>query len=498
MKLYIVICLDRNVKRWWIIAVLFVISCSVAAQYNNSHESNSQGPERPNILIIMTDQQSATMLSCTGNKWLHTPAMDALAASGVRFEKAYVTNPVCLPSRFSIQSGMYPSVAGIRENGIKFSDEHRAVIKNLYARSLGNTFRQAGYDTYYGGKFHVPLENRNPAVWGYSILTADDRQVLADTVSGFLMKRKAGDKPFLLFASFINPHDICFDAIRAGAPESEDAKATPPDLFEVMKIPAGISKESFFEKYCPPLPPNYLPMKGEPYSIDSLARLRSFRKAVRDNWSDEDWRMHRWAYARLVERVDSLIGQVMAALDKSGLRKNTIVVFTSDHGDNDGAHKLEHKTVFYEESARVPFIISYPWLKQKGSVDNRHMVSNGLDLLPTLCDMAKIEAPQQLPGTSILPLLNQTQLTPWRDHLIIENELGYLIHTGRFKYQLDDKNGNAIREVFSDLTADQWETRNMINDRKYVTIIEGLRKELMAYLTASHIPFVPVLAKSIE
>lgn len=492
MKSYLPICLKRNLMRLCNLTVLIVISCIVSAQSSNSLKSTSGGPEHPNILIIMTDQQSATMLSCAGNPWLQTPAMDALASAGVRFEKAYVTNPVCLPSRFSIQSGMYPSIAGIRENGIQFSEANRSVIKNLYPVSLGNTFRRSGYDTYYGGKFHVPLENRNPGVWGYTVLTSDDRKGLADNVSGFLLNRKQTDKPFLLFASFINPHDICFDAIRSGAPESEDAKATPPDLFEVMKIPEGISRETFFRKYCPPLPANYQPMKGEPYSIDSLVRLRAFRKAVREQWSEEDWRMHRWAYARLVERVDSLIGQVLAALDKSGLRKNTIVVFTSDHGDNDGAHKLEHKTVFYEESARVPFIISYPWLKKQGSVDDKHLIINGLDLLPTLCELANIQAPPTLPGRSIASLLTGKQVTIWRNHIIIENELGYLIHTGRYKYQLDDKNGNKTREVFSDLNADPGETRNMIHDPKYGKIINGLRKELMAYLTASHIPFVPV------
>ena len=217
----------------------------------NGQKKSSVTPAHPNILIIITDQQTATMLSCTGNKWLHTPAMDGLASAGVRFEKAYVTNPVCLPSRFSIQTGMLPSVAGIRENDVTLNPLNRAIIENLYPRSLGNTFRKAGYDTYYGGKLHVPLENRNPAVWGYNVLSKDDRGELANNVSDFLLHRNTADKPFLLFASFINPHDICFDAIRFGDPDGEDAKATPPDLFEVMKIPEGISRTVFTVRHCP-------------------------------------------------------------------------------------------------------------------------------------------------------------------------------------------------------------------------------------------------------
>jgi arylsulfatase A-like enzyme len=481
-----------------LLAGLLLATGFASGQRNDSKTKPSGTPAHPNILIIMTDQQSATMLSCTGNKWLHTPAMDKLAASGIRFEKAYVTNPVCLPSRFSIQSGMFPSAAGIRENGINFSKENRTIIQNLYPRSLGNTFRNSGYDTYYGGKFHVPLENPNAKIWGYEVITKDDRDGLANDVSEFLLKRKPADKPFLFFASFINPHDICFDAIRSGAPGSEDAKATPQDLFDVMKIPDGISKKDFFDKYCPPLPANYQPMIGEPYSVDSLITVRAFRKVVRDKWSDEDWRLHRWAYARLVEKVDSLIGKVLAALDKSGLRENTIVIFTADHGDNDASHKLEHKTVFYEESARVPFIISYPWLQKKSSVDNQHLISNGLDILPTLCALTNVQAPQGLPGKSLVPLLGKTQVKNWRDHIIIENELGYLIHTGRYKYQLDDKNGDKIREVFSDLQVDPGETFNMIHDSKYATIIGGLRNELLAYLAKSHLPFVPPVAGHME
>lgn len=477
----------RNIKNWntaWVLmlAGLLLATAIVSAQPNKSKMKPLVAVKHPNILIIMTDQQSATMLSCTGNKWLHTPSLDKLAASGVRFEKAYVTNPVCLPSRFSIQTGMLPSIAGIRENDMKINQSNRTIIEHLYAKSLGTTFRNAGYDTYYGGKFHVPMENSNPAIWGYQVITKDDRDGLANDVSAFLNKRKPGDNPFLLFASFINPHDICFDAIRFGSPESDLAKATPKDLLDVMNIPDGISKKDFFDKYCPPLPSNFQPMLGESYTVDSLLRLRNFRKEVRDKWSEEDWRMHRWAYARLVEKVDLLIGKVLTALDNSGLRDNTIVIFTADHGDNDASHKLEHKTVFYEESARVPFIISYPELQKKSSVDTQYVVTNGLDILPTLCDLPKIQSPQGLQGRSLAPLLDHTKAKKWRDHIIIENELGYLIHTGRYKYELDDKCGDKIREVFSDLQVDPGETSNMISDSKYAKIIEGLRNDLLAYL----------------
>lgn len=447
-------------------------------------------PRQPNIVVIMTDQQSATMLSCAGNKGLRTPVLDRLASQGIRFERAYATNPVCMPSRFSIQTGMFPSVIGVRENDRPIGQSYQEVLQNLKTRSLGNVFKKAGYETFYSGKVHLPMEYSNAEQWGYTVISKDERGSLAEVASNFLLNRKRTDKPFLLFVSFINPHDICYDAISFGDPNSRLAKHTPPDLYDALKKPVGISDKDFFDNYCPPLPLNHQPMVDEPYTVDSLISLRIFRKKTRDEWTDKDWRMHRWAYARLTEKADSLIGKVLNALDKSGIKDSTIVIFTSDHGDNDGSHKLEHKTFFYEEAIRIPLIVSYPWLKVKGRVDNQHMVSNGLDLLPTLCDLIKTDPPQGLHGKSLLPIFENTKQINWPKQIFLENQLGYLIHTVRYKYELDDKNGNKIREVFSDLLVDPGETRNMINDPQYSKIIGELRQQLLDHLEKLNISII--------
>ena len=91
-----------------------------------------------------------------------------------------------------------------------------------------------------------------------------------------------------MFVSFINPHDICYDAIKFGWPDSQLAKDTPSELLDALKIPDGLTKKEFFDKYCPPLPANHQPMIDEPYTVDSLINLRGFRKAVRDKWTDEE------------------------------------------------------------------------------------------------------------------------------------------------------------------------------------------------------------------
>jgi len=473
-----------NLKSSFGTALLFPLIAGVGSCTNQVNKS----PEHPNILVITTDQQSASMMSCTGNRWLKTPAMDAIASQGVRFTCAYATNPVCIPSRFSLQTGHYPSEINMRDNATKIVDKAKA--QSMHANSLGNLFRGAGYETYYGGKVHLPDTNWKIGTWGYDVLTYNERDSLATVCADFLLNRKKDDKPFLLFASFINPHDICYDAICWATPDNPLVKTKPAEIDEALKMPAGVSKEEFFAKYCPPLPANHMPMIGETSGVDSLVRLRTFRGIVRDKWTDEDWRMHRWAYARLTELVDAQIGIVMDALKKSGLDKNTIVVFTSDHGDLDAAHKLEHKTFFYQESINIPFIVSYPWMKHKGAVDSTHLVNNGLDLLPTLCDFAGIVPPSDLTGKSVVPITKQEKINDWPKHIFLETEIGFLIHTGRYKYELDDIGKN--REMFVDLQSDPGETINTINDPKYKNESDSLRTLLTSNLNTKGIRIKPV------
>jgi len=137
---------------------------------------------RPNILFIMTDQQHAGMLSCTGNQWLKTPALDRLAASGIRFERAYACNPVCVPNRFSLQTGLMPSAIGMRHNGDSGS---AAVTERMVEHSLGRLFKKAGYETVYGGKVHLPRKMKGVENLGYRNLTSDRRRGLAEACGEF-------------------------------------------------------------------------------------------------------------------------------------------------------------------------------------------------------------------------------------------------------------------------------------------------------------------------
>lgn len=432
--------------------------------------SGAPGKKRPNILLIITDQQSGTMLSCAGNKWVKTPAMDSIMNKGMRFEKAYATNPVCVPSRFSLMTGFYPSSVGLRKNG------NSEAAKQFVGGALGHVFQKAGYETVYGGKVHLPGVMGQITNCGFRNLTGDQRDELAEACAQFL--KGEHNKAFLLVASFINPHDICYQAIQAHSGSRRNAGQAIKVMHEAERIPDGISREVFFSKHCPPLPNNYEPTDNEPEAISVFLKSRPFKQYVRENWTDEDWRIHRWTYARLTERVDRQIGKVLDALRQAGLEDNTIVVFTSDHGDMDSSHRTEHKSMSYEECARIPLMIQYPPMTKSRYVDSEHLVSNGLDIFPTLCDIAGVVWQKELRGLSLRPLLNPGApgVPTWRKYLMIESELCRAITDGRYKYSLFDMAGPE--EMLCDLHNDPGEMKNLAGLRKHAKVLRRMRTAL--------------------
>lgn len=431
------------------------------------------GTSHPNILFLLTDQQHAGMLSCAGNPWVKTPAIDSLAAKGARFGRAYCANPVCVPSRTSLLTGYTPSRFGMQSN----NDLPTTLIPpEIQRQTLGCLFRDAGYDTVYGGKTHVPGKIKN---YGFNVLTADQRDELATECAAYL--KRPHDRPFLLVASFINPHDICYMAIsdfeKSQPGEQPDHGPAGKCLAEALRLPPGVSGEDFYAKLCPPAPANLEPQAAAPdalqISLTSKGR-ESFRQHAFRTWSTEQWRLHRWAYCRLTERVDAEIGQVLSALRESGLEDNTLVVFSSDHGDMDGSHRLEHKSMFYEEASHVPFIVSLKGVTKPGLVDNQHLVSTGLDLIPTLCEFAGITPPSGLLGRSVRCLAEGREPPSWRPYLAAETHYGRMICSGRFKYCVYDS--GKLREQLVDLQADPGEMTNRAADPALATELDRHRQ----------------------
>jgi len=425
---------------------------------------------RPNILYIFTDQQYADMMSCAGNPNLKTPAMDSLARTGARFTRAYAANPVCVPARVGMMTGAMPSRIGMEQNE-DMPQAKANVSEAILAHSLGRVFRDGGYETAYGGKVHLPMTLE---AIGFDCITKDERAILADACAAFL--RRKHDRPFLLVASFINPHDVCYMAIRAHAQNLKAGERADPNAAGGgPKLPAGPSGQAPPPEECPPLPDNFEVPAGEPEGVREVDP-RAFRFYVRDHWTKEDWRAHRWAYCRLTEKVDGEIAVVLAALREAGLEEKTVVVFSSDHGDMDGSHRLEHKSVLYEQSERVPFIVSFKGVTRPGLVDREHLISTGLDLIPTLCDFAGIAPPRQLAGRSVRPLAEGRAAPSWRDALVVEGHHCRALHTARFKYTVFDIGEH--REMLVDLDKDPGEMKNLASDPAYRDALLDCRRRL--------------------
>jgi len=415
-----------------------------------------------------------------GNKWLKTPVMDRLVASGIRFDRAYACNPVCVPNRFSLQTALMPSAIGMGKNE---DSPAAAVTETMVTNSLGRVFQDAGYETVYGGKVHLPRKMKGIDNLGYRNLTGNSRQELADACAKFIKSEHS--KPFLLFASFINPHDICYMAIndfaRTNGQEligNVDSK-TCESVLDRARNSGDIS--TFVKAHCPPLPPNHAVPPKEPECITTeYLGVRPFRAFIREKWSDDQWRLHRWTYCRLTEIVDKEIGVVLDALHQAGLEDDTLVVFTSDHGDMDSAHKMEHKSVLYEEAVHVPFVMSYKGVIPRGMVDDKHLISNGLDLLPTLCDYAGIKAPERLTGRSVRDLAEGKEVKGWRSFVVTESQAGRMVRTDRFKYCIYDSGAN--REMLIDMRKDPGEMNNLADDPEYKDVLNRHRRILRRWV----------------
>ena len=433
---------------------------SLVATVTRTWAAKTNTSRKPNILIVMTDQQFADGMSCVmGRKHLHTPHMDSLAASGTRFPRAYSPNPLCKPMRSSMFTGLYPHQTGVQTNS-------SATLKLGGAVVMGKLFKDAGYETGYFGKWHIAMSTRKKDVHGFDTVKGGNADPAP--VAGFL-KKKHG-RPFLAVASFLGPHEICEWARKQKIPGKQ--LGDPPPLQER-----------------PPLRPNHGPPANE---TDIMTHMRKSYQAARwfpvGNYTEADWRRHVWGYYRLIERVDGLVGKVMKALRDSGQEDSTLVVFLSDHGDCHGAHKWNQKTVFYDESARVPFIIS--WKGRTAGKTSDILLNTGVDVIPTLCDFAGVDMPAGLPGKSLkAPALGDT--SAWkREYVVSQNHMiqcapvdgrhlkphGRMVRSDRYKYCLYSE--GQRRESLVDMDKDPGEMTNQADNPDFKDVLNRHRAYL--------------------
>ena len=410
--------------------------------------------KQPNIVFIFTDQQSACTMSCAGNADLHTPAMDELAENGTRFDLAYCTFPLCTPSRSSLMTGRMPHGMGTMRNGMPVPD---ALLPTTIGRLLGG----AGYHCAYGGKWHLPDAFEIPEGFGFEKIGPFDDLRLADGCIEYI--RRDHQNPFFLVASFDNPHNIC-----EWARNQKMGWAMIPDV-PIEQAPA--------------LPANFAVPPYEPEMI-RVVQQRNPKAHPTMNYDHDHWRRYRHAYFRLCEIVDAQIGRILRALREAGLDGDTVVIFSSDHGDGHGAHQWNQKTVLYDEVTRIPLIVRQPDAPS-GGIDRAHMVSNGLDLLPTLCDYAGFDPPHGLLGRSIRPVVEGARVGDWRDHLVTETCFaqsygpqleGRMVRTADYKYNVYDMGMN--REQLFSMNDDPGEMVDLTRHDRYRPQLEACRQLL--------------------
>lgn len=427
---------------------------------------NAQTKSQPNIILIMTDQHQAEALSIAGNTDLKTPNLDKLAKSGMRFEKTYVTFPLCTPSRSSIFTGKMPHNLGVNSNE-KGDDEIRASEKGFI---LSKVLQQSGYDCAYGGKWHVS-EPSMVAGNGFEMIAPMGDIGLAEKSIGYLKSKKDSDKPFFLTVSFDNPHTIC-----------EWARNEPLAYGNIPEV--NLSKT-------PQLPKNHAQATTFP-EVLKLEQQASKKIYPTANYTEEDWRQYRYTYYKLIEKVDAEIGKILNAIDELKLRENTLIIFTSDHGDGNASHGWNQKTALIEESIRVPFIASYKG-KIKNSQVNNTLVSNGLDLYPTICEYAGIEVPKELKGKSLKAIFEVPKTTINRDFVVTETKFdgktaygttGRAVIGKRYKYVLYSWGKN--REQLFDLEKDPLEMNNLALSKSNIKILDQYRQNLYDWCKATN------------
>lgn len=465
---------------------LFILSVNRPFACGQDKKGDSS---KPNILIIMTDEQSYNMLSYMGNEYVRTPALDKLAKRGYTFGKTYVTDPVCQASRFSLQTGYYPSKVGIKENlrrkrrprYKKYGDYIQKSyafdprkVERMKKKALGNVIRRAGYETYYVGKRHLYTGSSG---WGYKFYTKNAYTGPVKFAKKMFPKlaNDKDHKPFLAFLSFKEPHDICYLLFH-------NTVYVPKRLSKVLRMKKSMNRFSYLKQVPPKLTSK--PIKGANPEMFAFASMH--RSRIRKGWElkikgadQKRWGLYRWVYARLVEIADQEIGHVLDALRASGLKKNTIVIFTSDHGDMQGDHGMNGKNVLLEQAQRVPFIFAGPGIKEN-QINNSILVMNGLDLLPTICDLIGVEPPKGLPGISLEPYLTGSGKKPERKYLISESFNSFQITDGRYKYTIFELRGHP--ELLIDLKKYPNENVNLANNSAYAKIKEKLKHKLMQNL----------------
>ncbi|HLH73969.1 MAG TPA: sulfatase-like hydrolase/transferase, partial [Chloroflexota bacterium] len=397
-------------------------------------------PDHPNIIVIMADELRADVLGCYGHRLVRTPNLDILADQSVRFDRAFVTCPMCLPSRVSIATGRYVRSHGAFDNSFRPSPDER---------SLYDTLRAQGYRTLSYGKSHFGM----PATeFGF-----DQASDFSDGTTPFGIrdpaerrsvphKRTAGALPLVIYGRHPRP------AAQTKAAQVADAVIRNIHELAASREPFAVCA-SFHEPHTPILPPVPFDTMYDPTLVDLPGSVgaglsskpvlqRYYARARRfDELTIEDFRRCRAAYYGLVTFLDQQIGRVLAALSDLQILDRSIVVFMADHGTMLGEHGLVEKWGhFYEPLVRIPLLIRFPDGRLAGY--GHPGLVEAIDVLPTVLDYAGISRPEGVQGRSLLaelggePEQSRDQVfSEWHAAGLLEEPI-VMVRTERWKLAL--------------------------------------------------------------
>ena len=430
--------------------------------------------KKPNVLVFFTDQQRWDCSGLHGNPLDLMPNFDMYAQRHTHLSHSFTCQPVCGPARFCLQTGKYATESGCYSN-------QTARIKG--ETTLAHHFKEAGYQTGYIGKWHLGSD-RDGRVdederGGYdywlasnvleftsnayeTFLYDNDNQeqklpgfrvdALADATIRYINDHQ--DEPFFLFTSYIEPHH-----------QNHTDDYPPPEGY----------REKYHNKWIPP----------------DLAALGGSTQ------------QHIAGYYGMVKRLDEAFGRVVDALRSLNMLDNTIILFTSDHGNHFKTRNGEYKRSCDESSARVPSLLMGPGFEKGGRRDE---LCSLIDLPPTLLDAAGIDIPDYMQGNSILRLVNGEN-KEWQNNVymqISEAQNGRAVRTERWKYGIDsveeiDENGCSTKyeeQYLYDLQADPYELKNLINNGGYEPVKAELRKIMKARMKQAHEPEAEIISKT--
>lgn len=436
---------------------------------------------KANILWIMSDEHNPQIAGCYGNQIIRTPNIDSLAEQGVTFDAHYCNSPLCVPSRLSLTAGKYASRVDVWGLTCR--------LPSADIPSLPRVMNAAGYESFLCGKQHYDYSRRygftdvggnfnnwyktgkgerlspnhltqkrlsprfnefHPGDHGNSVV--HDRAVTAGAVD-FFSKRQPGSKPFFLFTGYLSPH-----------------------------FPLIVPRQ-YWDRYrgkikMPDIPPGFL---------DNLALNYQVQRAGFEEIDvpDEIVRRGRELYYGLTDWVDNEIGKVLAALRAHPqIAENTVIIYSSDHGENMGEHGLWWKNCMFEQSARVPLVISWP--KRWGGGQRRAGASSHLDLVQTIAAIGGGQTAGDWNGQSMLPWLDNAR-QHWKDYAVSEyyahnTASGYVMaRDGEWKYTYHtviDRDHPAQRELYN-LKSDPQEFTNLANRPEQHTRIEAMHRRLL-------------------